>query len=67
MVSDWSEEDKEKLSNELSDVLIYLVRLAEKCHIDLPSAAVRKIALNHKKYPASKVYGSSKKYNEYKD
>ncbi|XP_077996258.1 dCTP pyrophosphatase 1-like [Glandiceps talaboti] len=62
---DWSEKDRTHLSQELSDVLIYLVRLAEKCHIDLPSATVEKIALNHKKYPASKVHGSCKKYNEY--
>ncbi|XP_070572591.1 dCTP pyrophosphatase 1-like [Ptychodera flava] len=62
---DWSEKDKKHLSQELSDVLIYLVRLAEKCHIDLPAAVVEKIALNHQKYPASKVHGSCKKYNEY--
>lgn len=62
---DWSEKDKKHLAQELSDVLIYLVRLSEKCHIDLPKAAIEKIALNSKKYPAEKVQGSSKKYNEY--
>ncbi|XP_002742377.1 dCTP pyrophosphatase 1-like [Saccoglossus kowalevskii] len=62
---DWTEKEKENLSQELSDVLIYLVRLSEKCHIDLPSATVEKIGLNHKKYPADKVHGSCKKYNEY--
>ncbi|PIK45656.1 hypothetical protein BSL78_17477 [Apostichopus japonicus] len=62
---DWSEKDKKHLEQELSDVLIYLVRLSEKCHIDLPKAAIEKIALNGKKYPAEKVQGSSKKYTEY--
>ncbi|XP_019620719.1 PREDICTED: dCTP pyrophosphatase 1-like [Branchiostoma belcheri] len=62
---DWSEKDKKHLSQELSDVLIYLVRLAEKCHVDLPAAAVDKIKLNKLKYPAHQVYGSSKKYTEY--
>ena len=32
-------------------MLIYLVRLAEVCHIDLPSAVVRKIELNREKFP----------------
>ena len=66
-ISDWSDRDRESLEHELADVFLYLVRLAEKCHIDLPAAARKKIDLNHKKYPASKVYGSSKKYNEYDD
>ncbi|XP_060112616.1 dCTP pyrophosphatase 1 [Heteronotia binoei] len=61
----WMESEREALSDELSDVLIYLVALADKCHVDLPSAALRKIEKNHLKYPAEKVYGSSKKYTEY--
>ncbi|XP_070684292.1 glutamyl-tRNA(Gln) amidotransferase subunit B, mitochondrial [Pempheris klunzingeri] len=64
---DWTESEREQLAHELSDVLIYLVELAEKCHIDLPQAVLRKMALNRLKYPASKVHGSAKKYTEYKD
>ncbi|XP_023835343.1 dCTP pyrophosphatase 1 [Salvelinus sp. IW2-2015] len=63
----WTDSEREHLAHELSDVLIYLVELAEKCHIDLPQAVLRKMALNRLKYPASKVHGSSKKYTEYKD
>lgn len=62
---DWSEEDRKALEEELSDVLIYLVRLADKCNIDLPSAVLRKIEINKRKYPADQVMGSSKKYTEY--
>lgn len=58
----WSEADREHLGQELSDVLIYLIRLADRCHVDLPAAA-----LNAKKYPASKVRGSSQKYTHYSD
>ena len=47
-------------------MLIYLVRLAEICKVDLPSAVLRKMELNRKKYPAGVVFGSSLKYNEYK-
>ncbi|EDO30025.1 predicted protein, partial [Nematostella vectensis] len=64
-LEDWSEKERTHLGQELSDVLIYLVRLAEKCHVDLPSVVVQKIALNEKKYPVELVKGSSKKYTEY--
>lgn len=64
---DWTEAEREQLAHELSDVLIYLVELAEKCHVDLPRAVLRKMALNKLKYPASKVHGSAKKYTEYTD
>ncbi|KAK2908812.1 hypothetical protein Q8A67_004649 [Cirrhinus molitorella] len=43
---DWTESEREHLAQELSDVLIYLVELAEKCHVDLPQAVLRKMALN---------------------
>lgn len=64
---DWTPREKHHLAQELSDVLVYLVRLAEKCHVDLPREVVAKIAVNSKKYPAHLVKGSSKKYTEYKD
>ncbi|TTK16476.1 dCTP pyrophosphatase 1 [Bagarius yarrelli] len=64
---DWTEVERENLAQELSDVLIYLVELAEKCRVDLPQAVLRKMALNRLKYPASKVHGSAKKYTEYQD
>lgn len=61
----WSDKDRVHVGEELSDVLIYLIELAEKCHIDLPSAVLQKFELNSKKYPPEKVYGSSKKYTDY--
>ncbi|CAI5738184.1 unnamed protein product [Peronospora destructor] len=63
---DWSARDKEHLGEEISDVLIYLVRLADKCDVDLPAVLNDKIAKNARKYPAELIRGSSKKYNEYK-
>ncbi|XP_068100215.1 dCTP pyrophosphatase 1 isoform X2 [Hyperolius riggenbachi] len=61
----WSHSQRESLSHELSDVLIYLLELAEKCHVDLPRAVLDKMELNAKKYPAARVAGSAKKYTEY--
>ncbi|KAL3812457.1 hypothetical protein ACJIZ3_013725 [Penstemon smallii] len=51
----WEESDKEHLGEELSDVLLYLIRLADICGIDLPHAATKKIAKNAIKYP-SKIF-----------
>lgn len=39
----WSEEDKVHLGEEMADVLLYLVRLADRCRVDLPAAAKRKL------------------------
>ena len=50
---------------ELADIQIYLVELADKLQLDLMAAVEKKLVLNAKKYPAEKVRGSAKKYNEY--
>jgi dCTP diphosphatase len=49
------------LSEELADVLIYLVRLADVVGIDLLDAASAKIAANAGRYPADEVRGSAVK------
>ena len=53
-----------EVREELADVLLYLIRLADKLNIELASAAVDKIAVNAKKYPVHKARGTSKKYPE---
>ena len=53
-----------KVEEEMADVLLYLVRLADKLEIDLLSAAKRKMALNAERYPVSKAKGSNRKYTE---
>ena len=45
----WSERDRDHLGEELSDVLLYLLRLADRSGVDLGSAALRKMELNRKK------------------
>ncbi|XP_059317160.1 uncharacterized protein LOC132067824 [Lycium ferocissimum] len=56
----WEEKEKLHLGEELSDVLLYLVRLSDICGIDLGNAALRKLELNAIKYPVSLSKGSSK-------
>ena len=46
------EQQREEVSQEMADVLIYLVRMADRLDIDLLDAASRKVVLNAKKYPA---------------
>ena len=50
--------------NELADVLIYLVRLADKLDVDLIAAARDKISENAIKYPVEKAKGSMHKYSD---
>ena len=45
------------VEQEIADVFIYLVRLADLLGMDLLDAAARKIALNEQKYPAEEVRG----------
>lgn len=63
----WDEADKLHLGEELSDVLLYLVRLADVCGVDLGRAAHRKLQINAAKYPAGRCRGSSKKHTQYAD
>ncbi|WP_405236085.1 nucleotide pyrophosphohydrolase [Lentisalinibacter orientalis] len=55
----------EAVSEEIADILIYLIRLADKLDIDIPTAVDRKLEINEKKYPADKVRGSADKYTKY--
>ena len=56
---------RERVRLEMADVLIYLLRLADKLGVDLPRAAADKLAVNEQKYPADRVRGSPRKYTEY--
>ena len=56
-----SPEGREAMAEEMADVLIYLVRLADVLGIDLLEAAAAKTAANAERYPADEVRGSSAK------
>jgi NTP pyrophosphatase (non-canonical NTP hydrolase) len=51
------------VEEEMADVLLYLVRLADKLDVDLAQAARAKMARNAEKYPVEKARGSSRKYD----
>lgn len=54
-----SAEKRNEVSDELADVLIYLVRLADRLDIDLLQAAEKKLVINAKKYPVKESRGRS--------
>jgi NTP pyrophosphatase (non-canonical NTP hydrolase) len=51
-------------ADEIADVLLYLVRLADKLGLDPLAEAHRKLADNERRYPVEKARGSAKKYTE---
>lgn len=58
-------QEQEGLRQEIGDVLIYLLELADKYGIDIVQAARDKMVLNGKKYPVKKVKGKADKYTTY--
>ena len=57
-------EAKSEVELEIADVLLFLLRLADKLDIDLIAAAEKKMALNADKYPVAKSKGKATKYNK---
>lgn len=53
-----------RVREEMADVLLYLVRLADRLDVDLLAAARDKMILNARKYPVDKARGSSRKYTD---
>ena len=65
---DWNEVHapviRPRIEEELADILLYVIRFADKAGIDLQQAAERKITLNAEKYPAELFRGSDRKYDD---
>jgi len=56
---------RQRAGEELADVLWFLVRIADRLDIDLLAAAEAKLAQNARKYPAGRVRGQARKYDDY--
>jgi NTP pyrophosphatase (non-canonical NTP hydrolase) len=56
---------RRRAAEELADVLWFLVRIADVLEIDLLQAAESKLARNAEKYPADRVRGQARKYDQY--
>lgn len=69
-VFQWSAEDvrceekKDKITEELADVLNYCILMADTCGLDMDEIIQEKIKKNAEKYPVEKAYGHKEKYTE---
>ena len=59
-----SEELREKILEEIADILIFTIEFANMANIDIASAIDSKMEKNALKYPVEKAKGSSRKYTE---
>jgi NTP pyrophosphatase (non-canonical NTP hydrolase) len=60
----YSQASKDKIKEELADVIIYSLLLAYECGFDINEIVNEKIKSNNLKYPIDKVKGYANKYNE---
>ena len=63
----WKNEDGAnigRVKEELADILIYSLLLANKYNLDVQTIIESKLKQNSEKYPVDKAKGSAKKYNE---
>ena len=58
------ESKKDKIKEELADVLNYCILMADVCGLDMDEIVVEKIRENNAKYPVEKARNSAKKYDE---
>ena len=56
--------NKEEVSDELSDILVYCFHMADALGVDIEEIINRKMDKNEAKYPVEKAKGTSKKYTE---
>lgn len=69
-VFQWSGSDvtadgkKEKIEEELADVMIYCGLMADVVGLQIDEIILKKLALNNEKYPVKKAYGKSDKYSD---
>jgi len=59
------EENRRRLGEEMADVLILLVSLADAVGLDLLEVARAKLRTNAAKYPVARARGTARKYDEF--
>jgi len=58
-----SEKQMALVREEIGDVFLFLVRLADKLDVDIEKAALEKMKINAMKYPVALSKGNIEKYN----
>jgi dCTP diphosphatase len=62
--SNLSESQLKDIEEEVADVFLYLLRIADKLDINLEDVALKKLEINKEKYPISLAKGNAVKYNK---
>lgn len=62
----YCEEKRDKIREELADVLSYCILMADVCGMDLDEIMNEKVSKNEEKYPVEKARGRADKYTELK-
>ena len=61
----WSPDyDRDKVCEELADVLTYCIMLADKIDVDIEEIVLNKLEKTKQKYPVEKARGVSTKYDK---
>lgn len=69
-VFQWSAQDvncaekRDKIKEELADVLNYCILMADACGLDMDEIVLEKVERNDRKYPVEKASGRKEKYTE---
>jgi len=63
--ADLDADKKQAVTEELADIMIYLLRLCDRLDVDLLAAVSAKMQRNELRYPADKVKGDARRASEY--
>ncbi len=55
---------QDKVKEELADVLIYCMLMADACGLDISEIVLNKLKTNNEKYPVEQAFGKADKYTE---
>lgn len=58
------EEKIDKVKEELADVFLYAIQIAQHYHLDIDDIILKKLKKNGEKYPVEKAKDHKEKYNE---
>mgnify|MGYP001829252573 FL=1 len=62
-----TDERRAAVEQEIADIQIYLVRLADTLDVDIGRAVATKMELNAQKYPVEMARGNAQKYTDFED